>query len=577
MALSNILRAAAILAAAALVATDRITLALLIIVVLINAGARATYYSSLQAMVPELVRNDALERANGVLTGTEAGTEYLAGPVVGTSLFAVSQSAPFFADAIALISSCIPFVKLPSKASATPETSNSIWEGVRLLFADRRLRVLVLMVAALALFQGMEGGVLVLLATTEWGVREGAYGLFLASTAVGNLLGSALADGQVRRFGSARALIGAAVLSGVGYLIMASAHSWVVAAPAFALVGVAVSIITVVAISLRQRLTPPHLMGRVGSAWRGLVWGAAPVGALVAGSVATIGGLRLPLLLAGALQCAVAIVFARPLLRSTRVDTPTTWRPRGGDGSSCRRSRDRARSDSVPRRPCVTATAIAHRGDPVHERENTLPAFTAAVAQGADMVELDLRRTRDDEIVVLHDQTLRRLWGVDASVGDLDLAEVASIGDGDVRIPALREVLAVVRAPLMVDFTRREVVPGAVDAVREAGALERSLFVTGNVEALRMLRGLSTEARIGLTWLDGSAPPLPLLEELGAEFWNPMFGLVTPEGVAEVHGAGLKVSTWTVDEPDDMARVVEAGVDAVVSNRVEELVRFLRR
>ena len=225
----------------------------------------------------------------------------------------------------------------------------------------------------------------------------------------------------------------------------------------------------------------------------------------------------------------------------------------------------------------MTASAIAHRGDPVHERENTLPAFTAAVAQGADMVELDLRRTRDDEIVVLHDQTLRRLWGVDASVGDLDLAEVASIGDGDVRIPALREVLAVVRAPLMVDFTRREVVPGAVDAVREAGALERSLFVTGNVEALRMLRGLSTEARIGLTWLDGSAPPLPLLEELGAEFWNPMFGLVTPEGVAEVHAAGLKVSTWTVDEPDDMARVVEAGVDAVVSNRVEELVRFLRR
>lgn len=347
MALSNILRAAAILAAAALVATDRITLALLIIVVLINAGARATYYSSLQAMVPELVRNDALERANGVLTGTEAGTEYLAGPVVGTSLFAVSQSAPFVADAVALISSCIPFVKLPSKTPAAPETSNSIWEGVRLLFADRRLRILVLMVAALALFQGMEGGVLVLLATTEWGVREGAYGLFLASTAVGNLLGSALADGQVRRFGSARALIGAAVLSGVGYLIMASAHSWVVAAPAFALVGVAVSVITVVAISLRQRLTPPHLMGRVGSAWRGLVWGAAPVGALVAGSVATIGGLRLPLLLAGALQCAVAIVFARPLLRSTRVDTPPPG-PRGGDGS------------------VVDVHAIAHGPTPYH-------------------------------------------------------------------------------------------------------------------------------------------------------------------------------------------------------------------
>jgi MFS family permease len=154
-------------------------------------------------------------------------------------------------------------------------------------------------------------------------VPEAAYGLFLAAAAVGGLVGSALADGQVRRFGSARAIIGAAIVSGVGYLVMASAHTWDLAAPAFALVGVAITFTTVIATSLRQRLTPPHLMGRVGSAWRGLVWGAAPVGALVAGSLATLGGLRTPLILAGALQCVVAVVFARPLLRSTRDNVPT--------------------------------------------------------------------------------------------------------------------------------------------------------------------------------------------------------------------------------------------------------------
>ena len=224
----------------------------------------------------------------------------------------------------------------------------------------------------------------------------------------------------------------------------------------------------------------------------------------------------------------------------------------------------------------MSVAAIAHRGDPVRQRENTLPAFTAAAALGADMVELDLRRTRDDEIVVLHDQTLQRLWGVDASVGDLDLADVQGIGQGGLRIPTLREVLEAVALPLMVDFTRREVVPGGLATVRAAGALERTLFVTGNVEALRMLRGLSADARIGLTWVEGAAPPLPLLEELDAEYWNPMFGLVTPGGVAAVHAAGLQVSTWTVDDTRDMARMVEAGVDAVVSNRVEELVAFVR-
>jgi glycerophosphoryl diester phosphodiesterase len=222
----------------------------------------------------------------------------------------------------------------------------------------------------------------------------------------------------------------------------------------------------------------------------------------------------------------------------------------------------------------VTVT-IAHRGDPIGRRENTMPAFTRAVVLGADWVGLDLRRTRDGEIVVLHDQSLQRLWGVEASVGDLDLDEVAALGEGDVRIPTLREVMAAVPIPLMVDFTRREVVAGALDVVSAAGGLGRSLFVTGNVEALRMLRDLSAEARIGLTWVEGSAPPLLLLEELGAEFWNPMFALVTPEGVASVHDAGLKVSTWTVDDPQEMARVVGAGVDAVVSNRIAQLVAYL--
>ena len=226
----------------------------------------------------------------------------------------------------------------------------------------------------------------------------------------------------------------------------------------------------------------------------------------------------------------------------------------------------------MPRR---AVSAIAHRGDPVGARENTLGAFESAVALGADMVELDLRRARDGTIVVLHDQTLTRLWGVDASVGDLSAPEVAALGDGDVRIPTLRSVLAAVPLPLMIDFTRREVVAGALAEVEAAGALGRSLFVTGNVPALRQLRASSGSARLGLTWTEGEEPPLALMDELGAEYWNPMYGLVTQVGVAAVHAAGRWVSTWTVDSVEDIRRMVETGVDAVVSNEVATLVRCL--
>ncbi len=330
IALTNALRAAAMLAAAALIVHYRISLAALVAIVLLNASGRTVYFSSVQAMAPRLVDDRDLEQANGILNGTEAGAENLAGPVVGTVFFSLARSLPFLADGLALLSSSAPFVGFRAKAQAqVPQTdgeagpdgaaappSPSMWEGVRLLFADHRLRVLLFLVASLAGLQGMEGGVLVLLATKVWGVSPGAYGLFLATGAAGALAGSFLADGVARRIGGAGAMIAAATASGIGYLVMASAMHWELAAPAFALVGLAVGAGSVVAMSLRQRLTPDELMGRVGGAWRGIVWGAAPIGALAAGAIAAAWGLRLPLVLAGILQCAIALVLARPLLRS---------------------------------------------------------------------------------------------------------------------------------------------------------------------------------------------------------------------------------------------------------------------
>jgi glycerophosphoryl diester phosphodiesterase len=223
----------------------------------------------------------------------------------------------------------------------------------------------------------------------------------------------------------------------------------------------------------------------------------------------------------------------------------------------------------------IVPLAIAHRGDPISAPENTLTAFLSAVRKGADMVEIDLRRTRDGEIVVLHDPTLARLWGRERNVADLDLSVVQTLGNGSDHIPTLREVLDQVHVPLMVDFTDTDVIEGALTVTREAAAMERSLFVSGNVEALRLLRERAPEARIGLTWVKEDPPPTGLLHELGAQYWNPMFTLITPQRVADVHSLGLKVSTWTVDKPRQMARVMAAGVDAIVSNRIATLRRKL--
>ena len=216
------------------------------------------------------------------------------------------------------------------------------------------------------------------------------------------------------------------------------------------------------------------------------------------------------------------------------------------------------------------ALALAHRGDWSEAPENTVAAFRAAERDGADMIELDIRRAADGAVVVVHDPTLERVWGSPLAVADATLAELAQIG-----VATLAEALACVDLPVMVDFTMADVVEPALAVISEADALERVLFSGGNLAGHRRIRALAPAARIALTWTDREPPPAALLEELVVEYFNPPWERVDAVIVDAMHDRGYKVSTWTVDDPREMRRVVDCGVDAVVTNRVPELVALL--
>ncbi|MGO9965471.1 MAG: MFS transporter [Acidimicrobiales bacterium] len=316
MALTNLGRALVLVTLALLVASGHINLPLLILLVFVNGGARAIYYSASQATVPELVEPRSFAHANGFLSGTEAATEHLGGPILGTLAFAVVKTLPFFADASAVGIAGLSLLGFRTERQTRDSVHGSILDGARHLVKDPSLRLLVTLLAALAALQGLVMGVLVIIATVDWGVPKELYGMFLAAGAVGNVPGALLADSFASRLGNIRTLIASALVSGLAYLVMASAKGWLLAGLAFAVVSFAVYAGSVVANSLRQRLSPRDLMGRIGAAWRGVVWGAFPIGSLIGGGLAVLGGLRLPLYIAGAAQCAVALVIARPLARS---------------------------------------------------------------------------------------------------------------------------------------------------------------------------------------------------------------------------------------------------------------------
>jgi glycerophosphoryl diester phosphodiesterase len=219
--------------------------------------------------------------------------------------------------------------------------------------------------------------------------------------------------------------------------------------------------------------------------------------------------------------------------------------------------------------------ALAHRGDWSEAPENTLAAFAAAERAGADLVELDIRLTADGGLAVVHDPTLERVWGLPRAVAELSLAAAQELRVGGHGIPTLAEALDAVSVGVMVDYTLADVVEPALDAIRDAAAFERCLFSGSNVAGHRRIRELEPDARIALTWTQPDPPSDALLDELAVEFFNPPHELVDPAVVDRMHERGTKVSTWTVDDEAEMRRVIDAGVDAVISNRIGALVSLL--
>ncbi|MEU9469836.1 glycerophosphodiester phosphodiesterase [Streptomyces avermitilis] len=223
-----------------------------------------------------------------------------------------------------------------------------------------------------------------------------------------------------------------------------------------------------------------------------------------------------------------------------------------------------------------TVTAVAHRGDPYRIRENTIGSLRSALRQGADAVEIDVRLTRDGVPVLLHDETLKRLWEQDRPLRSLSWDEVRGLTDGGV--PTLVDALAATgESRVMLDLPGADprAVRRIVDVIREYGAEERVYYCAG-APAMLALRAADPAAEIALTWTT-LAPPRPaLLDAVRPRWLNYRFSLVDRDLTARVHRAGCLLSVWTADTRRSMRRLLDMGVDSITTNRIDALCALRR-
>lgn len=219
-----------------------------------------------------------------------------------------------------------------------------------------------------------------------------------------------------------------------------------------------------------------------------------------------------------------------------------------------------------------TVTAVAHRGAPYRFRENTLDSLRTALDLGADAVEIDVRLTRDGVPVLLHDDTLKRLWEQERPLLSLSAAEVRGLTAGGV--PTLAEALAATDGSrVMLDLPGTRDVRTArrvVDVVREAGAADR-VYYCADAAAMLAVRAADPSAEIALT-RTSLAPARPaLLTAVRPRWLNFRFSLVTRDLAARVHRDGYLLSVWTPDTRRSMRRLLDVGVDSITTNRIDVL------
>ena len=275
-----------------------------------------------QTLLPSIVPASQLPKANGWMWAAENITNSFIGPPLAGLLLAVALPLPFLLDAVTfgLAVLLVSGVMIAPRIKVAPEKPlHAMKSGFAWLWRRRALRDLAIVLGLMNAAYLAGFTVLVLLAQEVLQLDATAYGLLLTGGAVGAVIGGVIAGWVTDKLGQRATLLAAVFVMFLADVAIAVTHSTGIVWAVTAASGLAAILWNVVTVSLRQRVIPDHLLGRVNSVYRFFGWGMMPVGALIGGAVvAALEGslgreaaLRVPFLLAAMINLAIfAYLFA---------------------------------------------------------------------------------------------------------------------------------------------------------------------------------------------------------------------------------------------------------------------------
>jgi MFS family permease len=328
LATANLVRAALFGLLAIGIAANAVGIWVLIAVMGLVAVCEVFFDMSAQAFLPEIVDESQLERANGRLYAAEFTSNSFLGLPLGAWLFVVAASAPFGVQAAALAAAAALVAGIatrPRPGGAGMIGRNGmmadIREGIGWLWGNPLLRLLALMLGAVNMCQMFGQAVFAKYARDELGLGARGFGLLLVAMSVGSIVGGLAGSRVARRLGPAVAVVGAyATFAALEVVPAVLPVTWAVAASGVAM-SIAGTVWNVVTVSLRQRLIPAELFGRVNSVYRLIGTGTMAIGAVIGGQIAHFAGLRATYAASAAILVVVLAVGAPRLIVEFRLSS----------------------------------------------------------------------------------------------------------------------------------------------------------------------------------------------------------------------------------------------------------------
>jgi MFS family permease len=312
-------RALIVGALAIVIVNDQIGLAWLYGVVFLLGVSETLFDTAAMSVLPSLVEDSALEKANGRLFAGQLVSNRFVGPPLGAILFGVAAALPAGIDAVTFAVSAVLLVGIriePGPAAARVERRSilsELREGLAWLWGQPNIRAMAIGAAVINLSFTGALAVLVLFAREDLGLSDFGYGALYVAMAAGALIGSLNASRVSKRIGRRRTVIGSVMVMSVSLLAIGVFPVVVVVAVGMMTISMVAEFWNVVAVSYRQHATPDRLRGRVMSAYRFIAYGSFPVGAMFGGWVATVAGIPMAYVIGGLMIGGLAVFLVRSL------------------------------------------------------------------------------------------------------------------------------------------------------------------------------------------------------------------------------------------------------------------------